>query len=99
MEINSISVVSGLREFGIRSPVSIRDNLTWAEAIPDGAHLNVREAADFLVALGVRVTPGTLNTWRCRRSDGPKYTKVHARVTYLAGDLRHYVDAARTAAA
>jgi hypothetical protein len=52
--------------------------------------MNVKEAADYL-RLGV----STLNKLRVV-GNGPKYFKMHRRITYTAADLDTYIEKHRT---
>ncbi|WP_353507374.1 helix-turn-helix transcriptional regulator [Gimibacter soli] len=49
--------------------------------------LTTDEAAEYL-----NLSPNTLRTWRCRRSDGPSYVKLGARVVrYRDIDLEKWM--------
>ena len=99
MEISTASNVTGLRSLMVGSPAFIQERLAWVKSIPDDAYLSPEQAAAFLTELGAKISTATLNTWRSRRSNGPTFTKIHSRVMYRAGDLRTYVEAAKSAAA
>ena len=45
-------------------------------------HYDPREASRYLQeVLGIRITPGTLNTWRSQ-GRGPQYKKIASKVYY-----------------
>jgi hypothetical protein len=69
----------------------ISENVAWASALPLEAVLPSPDAAKFLSTFGTPVRPTTLETWRTRRSDGPRFIKHHRRVGYRVSDLRAYL--------
>lgn len=48
--------------------------------------LNTREAAEYLCNLGLKVTSGTMEVWRCL-GRGPRYRKINNSVLYDTDDL------------
>lgn len=53
--------------------------------------LNTKKAASYLTELGVEVTPGTLEVFRCK-GRGPRYYKINHRVFYDPADLDQYAE-------
>ena len=49
--------------------------------------LNNKQAADY-----IGVSPSTLNSWRVRNPDGPRFIKVGRSVRYLKNDLDQWLE-------
>lgn len=52
----------------------------------DEVLLTVKEASEVL-----RLTVGTLYTYRCRGNRGPRYVKLGGKVLYRLSDIREYI--------
>lgn len=74
-------------------------NAAWALSLPSDVALTPPDAARFLSTLGPKVKSTTLDTWRCRRSDGPAFLRRHGRISYRVGDLRAYLGLGQAQAA
>jgi hypothetical protein len=51
--------------------------------------MTTKQAAAYLTEMGIKVTPGTLEVFRCK-GKGPRYRKVDERVFYIKPDLDEY---------
>ncbi len=51
------------------------------------ALLTTPQAAEFL-----GLSPRTLDAWRCRKSDGPRFVKLGHRVCYRPADLEVWIE-------
>lgn len=77
-----------------RIPADLQDlaeRHAWASSLPDAVLLNNAEAALFMTACGFHTSPATLETWRCRRSDGPEFVRFGRRIAYEVAALRRYL--------
>lgn len=54
-------------------------------------HYSTPEAAAYLRQRGIKVTPGTLNTWR-HLGRGPSYKRIYARVYYEQPALDRFAE-------
>jgi len=63
----------------------------WAASLPDGVLLSNGDASTFLTAHGLHVAAATLETWRCRRSDGPEFVRYGRRIVYPVAALRRFL--------
>lgn len=62
-----------------------------AASVPPTAKLTVREASEYLAALGLPLAPGTLNNLRSFGA-GPKFSRAGRRIIYRAKDLGEFVE-------
>ena len=53
--------------------------------------LNTQEASDYLANLGIPITPGTLEVWRCH-GKGPRFRRISRMVRYAPKDLDRWCE-------
>ncbi len=52
--------------------------------------LDTKKAAEYLTSIGVKVTPGSLEVFRCQ-GRGPAYIRIGRRIFYTPDHLDKYV--------